>query len=92
MPDQSKPDQYLVNRLAHSTLSRETNHAVATAVQQSLIAAVGPIAWLATGGVLYMRVSYNEAGALIGSEGSRIQQLMQITGAEIYIGKNYIST
>ncbi|KAH8856886.1 KH domain-containing-like protein [Schistosoma japonicum] len=91
MPDQSKPDQYLVNRLAHSTLSRETNHAVATAVQQSLIAAVGPIAWLATGGVLYMRVSYNEAGALIGSEGSRIQQLMQITGAEIYIGKVPIS-
>ncbi|CAH8558919.1 unnamed protein product [Schistosoma turkestanicum] len=89
--DQLKPDLHTVGRLTRPTIHKETNLTMATAVQQSLIAAVGPIAWLATGGMLYMRVSYNEAGALIGSEGSRIQQLMQITGAEVHIGKVPIS-
>ncbi|CAH8635678.1 unnamed protein product [Schistosoma rodhaini] len=89
--DQLKPDQYAFERLTRSTNPKETNPTMVTAVQQSLIAAVGPIAWLATGGMLYMRVSYNEAGALIGSEGSRIQQLMQATGAEIHVGKVPIS-
>ncbi|CAH8600513.1 unnamed protein product [Schistosoma intercalatum] len=89
--DQLKSDQCAFERLARSTNPKETNLTMVTAVQQSLIAAVGPIAWLATGGMLYMRVSYNEAGALIGSEGSRIQQLMQVTGAEIHVGKVPIS-
>ncbi|CAH8659060.1 unnamed protein product [Dicrocoelium dendriticum] len=64
--------------------------AFATAVQQSLVATVSPAAWLATSGVLYMRVSSNEAGLLIGAGGYRIHQLMQSTGAEIHIGKTPI--
>ncbi|CAH8866761.1 unnamed protein product [Trichobilharzia szidati] len=89
--DETSSDQCVVEQLTRSTMPKETNLVVATAVQQSLIAAVGPIAWLATGGILYMRVSYNEAGALIGTEGSRIQHLMHITGAEINVGKVQIN-
>lgn len=70
--DQSDPNLHLV---------------LATAIQDALIRAIGPNVWLSTGSVLYMRVSYIEAGALIGSEGIKIKHLIQTTGAQIHIGK-----
>ncbi|KAF8570444.1 hypothetical protein P879_04700 [Paragonimus westermani] len=76
---------------SRGTLISEADLALATAIQQSLVAVVGPAAWLATSGMLYMRVSYNEAGVLIGAGGYRVHQLMQSTGAEVHIGKTPIS-
>ncbi|KAF6776998.1 hypothetical protein AHF37_03223 [Paragonimus kellicotti] len=75
---------------SRGTLISEADLALATAIQQSLVAVVGPAAWLATSGMLYMRVSYNEAGVLIGAGGYRVHQLMQSTGAEVHIGKTPI--
>ncbi|VDP88321.1 unnamed protein product [Echinostoma caproni] len=60
-------------------------------LQQAIVTAVGPAACLSTSGVLYMRVSYHEAGALIGTRGCRIRQIMETTGAKIHVGKTRIS-
>ncbi|KAG5441395.1 hypothetical protein CSKR_111744 [Clonorchis sinensis] len=60
-------------------------------IRNSLHEVMGPAAWIATSGMLHMRVSFNEAGILIGAGGHRIHQLIQSTGSDIYIGKTPIN-
>ncbi|CAL8081057.1 unnamed protein product [Calicophoron daubneyi] len=78
-------------KFSPKTPHAEVDPALAAMIQQAIITAVGPAAWLATNGMLFMRVSYNEAGVLIGTGGTRIRQIMQSTGAGLLVGKTPIS-
>ncbi|TPP57100.1 hypothetical protein FGIG_06886, partial [Fasciola gigantica] len=80
-------------RDAKAALFRQTaqDRELLASLQQAIVTAVGPAACLSTSGLIYMRVSYHEAGALIGTRGCRIRQIMESTGAKIHVSKTRIS-